>query len=273
MDKEIMSAHNPKVKEWTALLERRGRDKQAKYLIEGIHLVEEAVKAQAPIQTILYQIDKGRPEQLAKAVFDSPVEWIGVSQAVLEKCSDTKTPQGIIAIVDKAITEAETIFARAPDALVVVADGVQDPGNLGTIIRSADAVGAHAVILGKGTVDLYNPKTIRSTMGSLFLLPIMEADLQQVLPRARQQGVQVVTTSLQAKQSCYELDLRQPTWLIVGNEAKGVSSEAAVHSDVQVIIPMKGQAESLNVAMAATVLLFEAARQRSFNHELNGRGN
>lgn len=261
-----MSAQNPRVKEWAALLERRGRDKQGKYLIEGIHLVEEAVRSKAPIHAILYQIDKGCPQYLAEAAPDTAIEWIGVSQAVLEKCSDTKTPQGIIAVLNKAITDTESILAYTSDALVVVADGVQDPGNLGTIIRSADAVSAHAVILGRGSVDLYNPKTIRSTMGSLFHLPIIEADLDHVLPRARLQGIQVVTTSLQAKQSCYEIDLRRPTWLIVGNEAKGVSPETAAHSDVQVIIPMKGQAESLNVAMAATVMLFEASRQRMFSN-------
>jgi TrmH family RNA methyltransferase len=261
MDTEIVSVQNSRVKEWVQLLERRGRDKQGKYIIEGIHLVEEAVKAKATIDTIVYSLDKGKPRSFAEAAGNLDCEWVGVSQAIMEKCSDTQTPQGIFAVVDKFNASAE-LFMSQSHSLVVVVDGVQDPGNLGTIIRSADAVGANGVILGAGTVDLYNPKTIRSTMGSLFHLPIIEGELMKILPIAQENGISLVTTSLQAKHSCYETDLRKPTWLIVGNEGKGVSAEIAALADVHIIIPMKGKAESLNVAMATTILLFEASRQR-----------
>ncbi|WP_164821836.1 TrmH family RNA methyltransferase, partial [Paenibacillus koleovorans] len=150
--------------------------------------------------------------------------------------------------------------AKAP--LVVCVDGVQDPGNLGTIVRSADAVGATAVVLGRGTVDLYNPKTVRSTMGSLFHLPIVEAELEPLLAEAGARGVQLVVTSLQAQESCYAVDFTRGTWFVVGNEGRGVSDSVARHVNRHVIIPMPGGSESLNVAMAATVLLFEASRQR-----------
>ncbi|UKS27287.1 RNA methyltransferase [Paenibacillus sp. HWE-109] len=258
---QIMSVQNARVKEWAQLLERRGRDKQGKYLIEGYHLVEEALRAGAMVETIVYSLEKGAPAGWDDLDQASSVEWVGVSPAVLEKCSDTQTPQGVLAIVARPQLGIDELLAGEHD-LVVVLDGVQDPGNLGTIIRSADAVGANAVVLGRGTVDLYNPKTIRSTMGSMYHLPIVEADLGVLLPLARERGVRLVTTSLQAERSCYDTDLRQPTWLILGNEGKGVSPEVAAQSDVQVIIPMQGKAESLNVAMAATVLLFEASRQR-----------
>ncbi|OAS15423.1 rRNA methyltransferase [Paenibacillus oryzisoli] len=258
---EIMSVQNTRVKDWAQLLERRGRDKQGKYIIEGYHVIEEALKAGAEVEAILFLAEKGIPSELAALAGDRAVEWIGVSAAVLAKCSDAQTPQGVVAIVRRPQVGMDELLAGEHD-LVVVLDGVQDPGNLGTIIRSADAVGAKAVVLGRGTVDLFNPKTIRSTMGSMYHLPIVEADLGALLPRARERGVRLVTTSLQAQGSCYDTDLRQPTWLIFGNEAKGVSPEVAAQSDVQVIIPMQGKAESLNVAMAATVLLFEAARQR-----------
>jgi TrmH family RNA methyltransferase len=260
MDINIVSVQNTRVKEWVQLLDRRGRDKQGKFLIEGIHLVEEAVAAEAPVATIVYSLDKDKPWQLYEQTKEH-IEWIGVSQAVLEKCSDTQTPQGIFAVVDKPSLDARQVLKVMHDFVVVI-DGVQDPGNLGTIVRSADAVGASGVILGAGTVDLYNPKTIRSTMGSLFHLPIIEADLLRILPEAKAAGIQLVTTSLQAQHSCYETDLRQPTWIIMGNEANGVSAAVAAESNVHVIIPMQGKAESLNVAMAATVLLFEASRQR-----------
>jgi TrmH family RNA methyltransferase len=268
MNIEIVSPQNLRVKEWTQLLERRGRDKQGKFLIEGFHLVEEAIKAGADVTTIVYSLEKGKPAALFAATQDR-IEWIGVSQAVLEKCSDTQTPQGIFAVVDKPNLRGEDLWSSRLRDLVVVVDGVQDPGNLGTIIRSADAVGAGGVLLGAGTVDVYNPKTIRSTMGSLFHLPILEGDLLQILLRARAEGVQLVTTSLQAQQSCYETDLSKPTWIILGNEAKGVSPEVAAEADVKVIIPMQGQAESLNVAMAGTVLLFEASRQRMYPPQIN----
>ncbi|MCD1259909.1 RNA methyltransferase [Paenibacillus athensensis] len=271
MHTEIMSAQNPRVKEWASLLERRGREKLGQYLIEGYHLVEEALRAGAPVRTIAYAVERGRPEGLlaAAAAMDGlAVEWVAVSAAVLAKCSDTQTPQGVFAIVDKRETSLSELLALPP-SLAIVLDGVQDPGNLGTIIRSADAVGAGAVILGRGTVDVLNPKALRSTMGSVFHLPIVEADLAALLPQARERGVRVVTTSLAAQRSCYEADLTAATWLLLGNEAKGVSDAVAALADERVIIPMQGQAESLNVAMAATVLLFEAARQRMVSNNNN----
>lgn len=257
---EILSVQNPRVKLWVQLQNRKGRDKLGQYIIEGTHLVEEAIKANAPVRTIVYDLDKGLPNALYQAAQDR-VEWIGVSPQVLEKCSDTETPQGIMAILDKA-TESAAELLTAEQALVVAIDGVQDPGNLGTIIRSCDAVGATGIVLGKGTVDLYNPKTIRSTMGSLFHLPIISGDLLEWLPKATAHGAQVIGTSLQATSSCYDVDFTKPTWLVLGNEGQGMSAEVAELVTKPIIIPMQGQAESLNVAMAGTVLLFEAARQR-----------
>lgn len=155
----------------------------------------------------------------------------------------------------------ESLIAGAR-GLVVVLDGVQDPGNVGTIIRSADAAGAAGVVLGAGCADVYNPKTIRSTMGSLFHLPIVEGQLESLLPEAKVAGVKLVSTSLQAEHSCYSYDFTQSVWLVIGNEGKGISDATARLVDDSITIPMQGQAESLNAAMAATILLFEAMRQR-----------
>ncbi|MCR8645334.1 RNA methyltransferase [Paenibacillus sp. N1-5-1-14] len=242
------------------LLDRKGRQKQGQFMIEGTHLIEEALKAKAPVRTIVYDMEKGLPREL-RAFNEADVEWVAVTPAIMVKCSDTQTPQGTFAIVDKAASNATELF-KLKEALVVALDGVQDPGNLGTIIRSADAVGAHAVVLGRGTVDLYNPKTIRSTMGSLFHLPIIEADLKELLAEAAEQGVQIIGSSLQAESSYYELDLKRASWIVLGNEGQGISAEVEQLVTQQAIIPMHGQAESLNVAMAGTVMLFEAARQR-----------
>jgi TrmH family RNA methyltransferase len=259
---EITSPHNPKIKQWSQLLTKRGRETQGNFILEGVHLVQEALKAHLELEVILFSLEKGYPSELPERS-SLPCECIAVSELALAKCSDTQTPQGVLAIAIKPVVSKEQLFDQE-NALVVVIDGVQDPGNLGTIIRSADAVGASGVVLGRGTVDLYNPKTVRSTMGSLFHLPILEYDLLELLPLARQKGIDLVGTSLQAKQNCYEFNMTGTLWIIVGNEGSGVSDSIQPFISQEIIIPMRGQAESLNVAMAATVLLFEAARQRGF---------
>ncbi|ANE45101.1 rRNA methyltransferase [Paenibacillus swuensis] len=258
---EITSVANTRAKAWVQLLQKKGREQQGKFLIEGTHLVIEALKSGAEVETVVYSLERGIPEELAPWAGEGG-EWIAASDAVIARCTDAQTPQPVFAIVQKRQLSPQCLLDEQEAALVIVVDGVQDPGNLGTIIRSADAVGATGVLLGKGTVDVYNPKTIRSTMGSLFHLPVVEGALSEWLPRAADTGVNVVGTSLQAEHPLYAQDFKASTWIIVGNEAAGVSPEAEAFVTDRVIIPMRGEAESLNVAMAATVLLYEAMRQR-----------
>ncbi|AET57185.1 tRNA/rRNA methyltransferase (spou) [Paenibacillus terrae HPL-003] len=261
---EIISPNNARVKEWAQLLEKKHRTRQHKYIVEGIHLVQEALRSNAVVESVAYDLDKGIPAELNDLdQADRPVEWVPVSAAVIAKCTDTKTPQSVFAIVRKEERGAFPALLEQPDALVMVLDGVQDPGNVGTIIRSADAAGAAGVILGHGCADLYNPKTIRSTMGSLFHLPVIEGSLEELLPQAKSKGARLISTSLDASLSCYAVDLRVSAWLVIGNEGQGISASTARMVDESVFIPMQGQAESLNAAMASTVLLFEAMRQRS----------
>ncbi|RUT48809.1 TrmH family RNA methyltransferase [Paenibacillus anaericanus] len=262
---QILSPQNARVKEWAGLLEKKYRDKHNKYLIEGIHLVQEALKANADIECICYEIESGIPSELNGVASSSlDVEWIGVSGAVIAKCSDAKTPQPVFAILRKVGGSLLPLLQKE-NSLVVVLDGIQDPGNVGTIIRSADAVGADGVIVGAGCADIYGPKVLRSTMGSLFHLPVIHGNLSEILPQAKEHGISLAGTSLQAAQSCYAYDFKGPVWLLLGSEAKGLSSEVRELMDDGLIIPMRGQAESLNVAMAASILLFEAQRQRYFN--------
>lgn len=266
----IVSPHNPRIKAWAQLLGKKGRDRQQAYLIEGIHLVQEALRWQAGVTTVLYSLERGLPSEIAELLAagggerEQQLECVPVSEQVLAKCSDTETPQPVLAVIAKRPHAAESLLA-VPNGLVVVADGIQDPGNLGTIIRSADAVGASGVVLGKGTVDLYNPKTVRSTMGSLFHIPVVEAELPPLLAKAAAAGIRLYGTSLQATQSCYACDFTGASWIVLGNEGSGLSAETAAQIGEPIIIPMPGAAESLNVAMAATVLLFEAMRQRGLN--------
>ncbi|MCZ8513666.1 RNA methyltransferase [Paenibacillus filicis] len=260
----IESLQNPRAKQWTQLLDKKGREKQGRFLIEGIHLVQEALRSELPPETLVYSAAREEAvEPLLQEASALGVECLAVTEPVLAKCTDTQTPQPVFAVVPKLPWRPQQLIeASRRDGLVVVIDGIQDPGNLGTIIRSADAVGATGVLLGRGTVDLYNPKTVRSTMGSLFHLPIAEGALGEWLPKAAEAGIHIAATSLQGAVSCYEHDFRPATWFVIGNEGAGVSAEALELSQHQVLIPMRGRAESLNAAMAATVLLFEAMRQR-----------
>lgn len=261
---DITSLQNVRVKEWTQLLEKKHRDRGQKFIVEGVHLVQEAFQSDADVECVAYDMDKGIPAEL-KHLNTNDAEWIGVSAAVIGKCTDTVTPQPVFAVVRKRTVDLADLLAKE-NSLVMVLDGVQDPGNVGTIIRSADAAGADGVILGQGCVDLYNPKTIRSTMGSFFHLPVIEGDLLEILPHAKQSGARLVSTSLQADYTCYEYEFKGSTWLLVGNEAKGVSERVRQLVDDTLIIPMRGQAESLNVGMASSVLMFEAMRQRHYSN-------
>lgn len=325
----ITSLSNPKVKLWSSLLDKKGRDKSGLYLVEGPHLVAEALASGAPVECVVRQHDRpladdllpfvpnaadfradvatagtvpGAPDDpvrasgsserasgsLAKASGSSASEsgssagasgspanasgtpagapgvpWYEATTEVMAKCSDTVHHQGVFAVIRKYHRSLQEVLDE-PDALVLAADRVQDPGNAGTMIRSADAAGATAVILGKGCVDLYNPKTIRSTMGSLFHLPVLEWDLKDALRQAAERGIRIVSATLDAEQSFYDIDFTRSTWILMGSEAHGVSPDLLSLVNQRVKIPMKGRAESLNVAMASTIVLYEAFRQRHF---------
>ena len=263
----ISSAANPRVKEWAKLLDRKYREREGKFLLEGVHLVKEALDAGWPLEAVAFDEGADVAGQFASYMDDDggapdAPSWVPVSPEVIAKCSGTETPQPIFAVAFKRPAERDALFANS-GALIAVLDGVQDPGNVGTIVRSAAACGATAVVLGKGTADLYNPKTIRATMGALFHVPVLEGDLSELLPEARRIGASIAGTSLQSSRSCYDYDFRgRGVWLVFGNEGSGMTARVSELVDDNLIIPMSGRAESLNVAMAATVLLFEAQRQR-----------
>lgn len=264
----IHSLQNKRAKEWATLLSKKGRQQTGLYLAEGIHMVLEA--AGSGLQTIVYDEQRGIPPELAglaaqasneRQAGDVPaLEWIAASPAVMAKCTDTDSPPPCFGVVAKQQLAAGDLAAHG--SLVIVLDGVRDPGNVGTIIRSADAAGADAVVLGRGCADPYSPKTVRSTMGSIFHIPVVEADLLELLPQAKRAGKPILGTSLDGAIECYEANLRADAWLVLGSEGDGLSPAVLELVDQALLIPMKGQAESLNVAMAATILLFEALRQR-----------
>jgi TrmH family RNA methyltransferase len=260
----IRSIQNPQVKEWAALLSKKARDREGLFLVEGAHLVTEALKGGAEVKTVMFVPDSPAALEVERESPKHHAPWVAVTEAVMEKITDAQAPQGIAAVIRKRVVPAEALFKTEKTGVYIAIDSIQDPGNLGTVIRSADAAGAAGVLIGKGTVDLYNPKTIRSTMGSLFHVPIAFCSLDETLPMAQSHGIRVVSTSLEATKTCYEAALGASVCFLLGNEGAGVSPRLQALAEDSVIIPMRGTAESLNVAMAATVLLYEALRQREY---------
>ena len=213
----------------------------------------------------------------------SGLEYEIVADAIYEKMSDTVTPQGVLAVVKSPEYTLSEILGgtKCPETdggkssisgsgtsagLYIILENLQDPGNLGTIFRTAEAAGVKGVILGEGCVDLYNPKVIRSTMGSVYRMPyIYVKNLTETMEQMRNAHVMLYAATLTAKSSaCYDKDYRKACAFLIGNESKGLSEAAVEASDEQVYIPMEGQGESLNASVAAAVLMFEAARQRKF---------
>lgn len=245
----IESTQNKQVKEWKKLLTKKGRNKQQKYLIEGSHLIEEAVKARNQIEVILIKEEKLDEYKDSYASFNVVI----VTSEIADLLSDTVTNQGIFAVVN-IFEETEKIQGNNP---VLMLDEVQDPGNLGTLIRSADAAGFEGVIIGKGSVDLYNPKTLRSAQGSHFHLPVIHADLFEWLDLFKGKNIPVYGTAFDSQALSYrEIRPVDSFALIVGNEGNGVNPELLSQTAKNLYIPIKGEAESLNVAVAAGILMF-----------------
>ncbi|MCC5889475.1 MAG: RNA methyltransferase [Alkalibacterium sp.] len=245
----IESVQNKQVKEWKKLLTRRGRSKQQKYLVEGDHLVEEAIKSESPIDAIIIRDDKADKFEAYSESFNTVL----ITTEIAELLSDTVTNQGLFAVIN-IIEETEKIEGRKP---VLLLDEVQDPGNLGTLIRTADAAGFEGVVIGKGSVDLHNPKALRSAQGSHFHLPVIHDDLTKWIDFFEKRRIAVFGTALDSRAISYR-DLTPPETfaLIVGNEGSGVNPAFLKRTTENLYIPIKGEAESLNVAVAASVLMF-----------------
>ena len=263
----ITSIANKKVKYVRSLYRRRVRHRERHFVIEGLRLVGEALKAGvAPSHTFFTPdlSDSQQGRELLAVIEDLPGECFLVTDEVMRALSDTVSPQGILAVVP---------FLELPlpenPWLVLVVDRVRDPGNLGTILRSAEAAGASQVILTPATVDVYNPKVVRGAMGAHFYLPIATGVSWSEMAEALEDR-QILLAEAGGDKVYYEVDWAKPSALIVGGEAEGASQEAEKLAIEQIAIPMQGQTESLNVAVAASVILFEAARQRGTQR--NGKG-
>jgi TrmH family RNA methyltransferase len=270
MDKQVItSVHNPLVKRLCQLHERKGREEAGSFLVEGVHLVEEALRSGADVDAVIYDAERGLDPACQRALEERKGEGIGLiaaSAAVLEKLSETRSPQGIVAAVKKPKRDwKETLQQLAKrDFLLLLLDGIQDPGNAGTILRTAEAAGVDAVIMGNGSVDLYNGKVVRATMGALFRLPVFSCPLQEAAEQLREMGASLLVTSLGEGTESYDrIAYHGKIAIVIGNEARGVSREMLTIAAKRVHIPIYGRAESLNAAVAAGIMLYEAQRQRN----------
>ncbi|TQR19843.1 TrmH family RNA methyltransferase [Psychrobacillus vulpis] len=248
--KRIESPQNSLVKHWKKLLSvRKERDKTGEFIIEGYHLVEEAIQKKENVLTIMISDNCNIP--LSWDVEN--LEVVEINEVIKNELAETEHTQGIFAHCKQKTVEGQE---QLDWNRLLLIDAVQDPGNIGTMIRTADAAGIDAVILGKGSADAYNPKTLRSAQGSHFHIPVVKGDLHEWVEQLKNRNVTVYGTALENSTPFNEVVKSNTFALIVGNEGSGIDKELLQQTDQNIIVPLLGQAESLNVAVATGILLY-----------------
>lgn len=267
----ITSSKNGRVKQVVQWLGKaKERKKDGIYLAEGLKMFEEAPQ-ESIVEVFLSQsmeerlqgagtseeMDKCR-EKLVKSGFEV------VTDEVFAKMSDTQTPQGILTVLKRPEYNLDLLLEQE-NPLFVLLENLQDPGNLGTIIRTSEGAGVTGVIMSAQTVDIFNPKTIRATMGSIYRVPFLYVEnLQEVIQKLHKRGVHTYAAHLQGRVYYQEVSLKEPTAFLIGNEGNGLTKETALLAEGYIKIPMEGQVESLNAAVATALLIYEAHRQRKY---------
>lgn len=257
----ITSKDNEIVKNIKKLKEKKYRDQENKFIVEGIKMIKEAILENANIDKIVIceecinngTIDKELLYEIAKE------DCVYVTEKVFNTLTDVTNPQGILATINKQNSEENISYN---EDVIVVLDGIQDPGNLGTILRTVDSVGLLQIILSEKTADPYNPKVVRSTMGAIYRVNIVRSNnIIETLKNMKKHKYEITATSLNTNKSIYDIDYRKKV-IVIGNEANGVSNEVMNLADIKVKIPMLGKTESLNAAVATGVILYEYVRRK-----------
>lgn len=256
----ITSKDNENIKSIKKLKERKYRDLNNEYIIEGIKILKEAIQEKAVIKKIVIC-----EECLANNIIDEKLlyeiakyDCLYVSKKIFEGLTDVSKPQGILAVVEK--NNKKDINYN--EDIIVALDGLQDPGNLGTILRTLDSANLSQVVVSKDTVDAYNPKVVRSTMGAIFRVNIVETEnLKETLKEMKRHKYKVMCTDLTASKNIYEIDYNKKI-LVIGNEANGISKELLDMADEKIIIPMLGKTESLNASVATSIIVYEYVRRK-----------
>lgn len=259
----ITSKDNEIIKSIRKLKEKKYRDINHEYIIEGLKMLKEAIIEDASIKLIVVCeeclqdgcIDNKLKYEIAK------YDCIYVNQKVFSILTDVQNPQGLLAVIKKQDKEENIDYKQD---IIIALDGIQDPGNLGTILRTIDSVGLNQVIVSKETADAYNPKVVRSTMGAIFRVNIIETEnLLNTLKNAKKHHFKTMATSLENSTSIYEAELNKKI-IVIGNEANGVSKEILDYADEKIKIPMIGKTESLNASVATGIILYEYVRRKIY---------
>lgn len=257
----ISSKDNEFIKHIKKLKDKKYRDIAQEYVIEGIKLIREAIEEKVELKQIFICDNCLNTDIIPKELMYeiAKYECVYVTENIFKTISDVNTPQGILAIIGRNTTKVQIDYSQD---IIVALDDIQDPGNLGTILRTADSIGLNQIIVSKGTADCYNPKVIRSTMGAIFRVNIIETeDLESTLKEIQKQSFKIVVTSLQTKKSIYDIKYSKKV-IVIGNEANGVQQKIQKMADEKVKIPMIGKTESLNASVATGVVLYEYVRQK-----------
>ena len=264
----ITSANNQQLKQVSALLKKAKERKERKaFVVEGPRMVVEAPVESLKAVYVAESFEKNQENQnllkeLEKKCQDAGAVFETVADAVFKNVSDTQTPQGIMAVVAMPEYSFEQLLDGDKTHLLIL-ESIQDPGNLGTMLRTGEGAGITGVIMNKTTVDLFNPKTIRSTMGSIYRMPhYVTEDLSETLRVLKEKGISLYAAHLKGEHYYTEEDYTSGCAFLIGNEGNGLSDEIANQADTYIKIPMEGQVESLNAAISATLLMYEANRQR-----------
>jgi RNA methyltransferase, TrmH family len=269
----VSSRHNPVVRLYRALVRDRGPDEnQPRLLLDGLHLLAEAGAAGLPIESAAFThqlLDAAEGRALARKLAQAGAQVLAVSPAVMAAMSPVRTPSGAVGIAVGKRASLQAVLERAPQ-LVVLAIDVQDAGNLGAIARAVEAAGGTGVIACGESADPLGWKALRGSMGSILRLPVARGDFETAVRACRAAGLQLVASAPHGGQRLFEVSLRPPTALLLGSEGRGLPDGVLSRADLRVSIPMQTPVESLNVAVAAAVFLYEACRQRSASNERAG---
>jgi TrmH family RNA methyltransferase len=263
----ITGRHNPLLKDLRAVYAHGTLTSDGCYAVEGLRGMEEAIRSRVRFRAVFFtDANDATTQRLTQRLLEQighKVETYSVPAKLFQEAVTTDSPQGVTALVHRKEFTLDDALRAGQPTLLVVAAGLQDPGNLGTILRSAEAFGAGGVILTEGTVSVYNPKTIRATAGSIFRLPVVNAKLADLIPHLREKGIQLFATSSHKGTPLHEAPLHQPSALFIGNEGAGLPRNIITKMDATLAIPQSRPVESLNAGVAASIILYEAARQRS----------
>lgn len=263
----IKSLSNERVRKVVSYIQKsKARKESNVFVIEGMKMLREAPVLQVREAYVTEKFLDGASEEDKEILWRYGAET--VTDEVMKKMVDTRTPQGVLAVVSMYQYSEEEVLDGYKEMgiekpLLLILENIQDPGNLGTMLRSSEGAGVTGVILSKGSADVYNPKVIRSTMGSIFRMPFMYVDnLPAFVEKLSERGIKTYAAHLKGKRNYDKFDYTKPTAFLIGNEGNGLSKETADAASEYVLIPMKGQVESMNAATSAAILTFEASRQR-----------